>query len=299
MSLSNYIAVPPDSTGKKIRHNRSSDVLLNITNESIFLNLNIGDLIVGETSGAIGEFLSFTPTTSGTIIHISPSNDINFTQNENVLFNLSSFGTVISFLDIYQSSNVISDSLNPLNTLKIDDDGSSFVRFKDGNLLLDSFGNAQFSQTSILKSYLFTYESSSFDFTNYTSNGGQVLHEPENSIVKLVTNSSNGSSVKKISNLFFPYTPLQSNVISMAIACGDAGKEGVVRRWGLLDDDDGIYFELDGLDFSVNIKNSITSETTKVEQQNFTEITLKRVRKDRLTKRNTTKNPNNARKEPS
>jgi hypothetical protein len=39
--------------------------------------------------------------------------------------------------------------------------------------------------------------------------------------------------------------------MSTSLSCGDSGKDGVVRRWGLFDEEDGVYFELDGLTFSV------------------------------------------------
>jgi hypothetical protein len=41
--------------------------------------------------------------------------------------------------------------------------------------------------------------------------------------------------------------------MSTSLSCGDSGKDGVVRR-GLFDEEDGVYFELDGLTFCVNIE---------------------------------------------
>jgi hypothetical protein len=40
---------------------------------------------------------------------------------------------------------------------------------------------------------------------------------------------------------------------------------------GLFDEEDGVYFELDGLTFSVNIRNSITGLTNTVIQDDFDE----------------------------
>ncbi len=269
MAISNFVSVPPDSSGKKIRHYRIADIFLTITDEINFLTLKRGDRIDGDESGAESIFSSYTPIENGVILHAIPLSDINYKQNEVVSYNDLAWGIVQSYNDIYQTSFTMADVDNPLNTQKIDSNGTSFVRFKDGDLLLDSFGNVQTSGTTILKSYVFPYDGNPYDFIDYTNEGGATVPDPQNSIIRLTTNSNNESSVHRISSLYFPHTPLQSNITTMTISSGDAGKDGVVRRWGMFDMEDGIFFELDGDVFSVNIKSSITNTTTKVVQQDF------------------------------
>jgi len=46
------------------------------------------------------------------------------------------------------------------------------------------------------------------------------------------------------------------------LGSGDEGKAGVVRRWGLYDDDNGIYFQLSGSALSVNIRSSTSGTPT-------------------------------------
>jgi hypothetical protein len=61
----------------------------------------------------------------------------------------------------------------------------------------------------------------------------------------------------------------------MTLRSGDTGKEGVVRRWGLFDNEDGLFFELSGSDFSVNVRNSsVGGVDQKVERFSFNGDTL-------------------------
>jgi hypothetical protein len=84
----------------------------------------------------------------------------------------------------------------------------------------------------------------------------------------LNVSSISGSSVYKTSYISYPYVPGNGTFMSTLLVWW-FGKDGVVRRWGLFDEEDGVYFELDGLTFK--IRNSITGLTNTVIQDDFDE----------------------------
>jgi hypothetical protein len=102
-----------------------------------------------------------------------------------------------------------------------------------------------------------------------TASGGYVEHNSSLSSNILNVSSISGSSVYKTSYISYPYVPGNGTFMSTSLSCGDSGKDGVVRRWGLFDEEDGVYFELDGLTFLY--KNSITGLTNTVIQDDFDE----------------------------
>jgi hypothetical protein len=63
--MANFVRVPPDSTGKKVRHSRKITVVLTITNQSKASTIQRGDLISGTISGAEGFFTGRAATNAG------------------------------------------------------------------------------------------------------------------------------------------------------------------------------------------------------------------------------------------
>ena len=269
----NFIRIPPDSTGKKIRNKSSLDItIINVDIDSLNL-INIGDYLTS-TSGGNGFYSGYE--ISGRNIFTVYINDFlsSYNVGDILIFDNINIGEISNVETIYTQENIITDGDNPNHRLKVDRNGSAYFRFNDGNLNLDNFGNIKMSQSTDLKSYLFYYGREFTDFIDRANSGGQVVENTESSEIRLFTNTTNGSSIITTSSLYFPYLPQQSNIIMMSIAVGDIGKENVVRRWGLYDDDDGVYFELDNTTFSVNIKNSIDNTIHKVEQNDFSSNTL-------------------------
>lgn len=274
--MSKFIRVPPDSTGKKIRHKEVTDLYYTsptaiLTN----LTLNHGDTIVGNLSGVTGKFSSVQIERNELYLYDVTGD---FTNNETLLFNGS---TVCTFNNIqntlFTQTNIIIDNENPDNILKIDDEGSMYVRYREGEQPFDAFGYSQTSQTHVIADYVFTYIGHDSDFFTATASGGNVEQLPSQSCNKLSVSNVSGSMAYRTSYISYPYVPGNGTFMSLSLSCGDSGKDGVVRRWGLYDDEDGVYFELDGFTFSFNIRSSLSGSIvnrTQVYEENVLPYTL-------------------------
>lgn len=138
----------------------------------------------------------------------------------------------------------------------------------EGDLGFDAFGNAQFSQLTKVIDWMHTYHTHDEDFLDVTANGGSITGVTSESSVVFSTSTVSGSYASRTSHQYIPYNPGEGNEILISFRCGDEGKANVVRQWGLFDDEDGLFFQLSGTEFSVNIRNSAsgTPTDTKVVQ---------------------------------
>lgn len=145
---------------------------------------------------------------------------------------------------------------NPAYRQKIDARGASQVRFTEGQGILSSYGSLKIEserQLGVYESSLDTYDDL---FSIETANGGASTYDPVKSSTVLSVNTTSGSSVKRTTNRYHYYLAGSSNLVRQSIACGDSGKAGNKRRWGAYDNDDGIFFELNGTEVRVVIRSS-------------------------------------------
>lgn len=160
-----------------------------------------------------------------------------------------------------QLSHIASGS-DPSNVLEVDTRGAAAVRFTEGQPILTSYGSLKTES----EHQLGVYESSlgSYDdlFTIELSGGGVSNYDSTKSSMVLTADTNSGSSVKRTTNRYHYYLPGTSNLCRLSVACGDSGKTGNVRRWGLYDDNDGIYFELNGMALNVYIRSSTSGVVT-------------------------------------
>ena len=150
----------------------------------------------------------------------------------------------------------LADPNSPTNIASVDPRGAASVRFTEGQPLMTSYGSLK----SESERQLGVYESSldAYDdlFSIITANGGTSTYDSVKSSTVLATTTASGSSVSRTTNRYHYYLPGSSNLARMSMACGDTGKANNIRRWGVYDDSDGIYFELNGTDFQVVIRGS-------------------------------------------
>ncbi len=150
----------------------------------------------------------------------------------------------------------LADPANPTNFQHIDVQGAASVRFSEGQPTLSGFGSLKTSQArglGVYESSLDTYEAL---FSTITANGGASTYTPAESSQVLSVTGAAGSRVMMITNRYHYYQPGSSNVFVMTTACGDAGKAGNTRRWGGFDDNDGLFFELQGTTLNAVMRNS-------------------------------------------
>jgi hypothetical protein len=154
-----------------------------------------------------------------------------------------------------QLSHIASGS-NPLNVLEVDSRGAASVRFTEGQPIMSAYGSLKAESERQLGVYEASLDSYDDLFSVVETTGGTSTYDPIKSSTVLATTTTSGSSVTRTTNRYHYYLPGTSNLARLSVACGDTGKANNVRRWGVYDDNDGIYFELNGTDFRVVIRSS-------------------------------------------
>ncbi len=152
---------------------------------------------------------------------------------------------------------------NPDNRQLIDERGASQVRFTEGQGILSSYGSLKTEserQLGVYESSLDTYDDL---FSIETANGGTSTYDPVKSSTVLAVNTSAGSSVKRTTNRYHYYLAGSSNLARISVACGDSGKAGNTRRWGAYDDNDGMFFELNGTEIRMVIRSSTSGSVVE------------------------------------
>jgi len=263
-----FIRVPPDSTGKRILH--SDMVVLDITGLSISLeSIVFGSTITGGTSGATGKFVGYDIRLGVLSVHVSNESSA-WTVGETLIYDGSPFATisVVNTVYIPQIGLIDSDSHNPV---KVDDQGALYTRNADGSQLFDVFGGSLTSTNRVVDTHTFLYGTEDWKYYDYTANSASISAVAQQSISKLIVTDQSGSHAQRTTNVYYPYTAAEGTYVLFSLASGDEGKAGVVRRWGLYDDDNGIHFQLSGSTLSVNVRSTIsgTTVTRTVPQSEF------------------------------
>lgn len=164
----------------------------------------------------------------------------------------------------------LADPNNPTYFQEIDVRGAASVRFSEGQPTLSGFGSLNVS----MKRALGVYESSAGDydalFTVVTANGGTNTYDDIGHSMLLTTSTASGSSVKRTTNRYHYYLPGSSNLVIQTIALS-AGQAGNARRFGPYDDEDGLYWELDGTTLYASLRSSVSGSVvnTRVAQADW------------------------------
>lgn len=101
------------------------------------------------------------------------------------------------------------------------------------------------------------YNSSPLYWSEWVS-GGSTAHLPNESSVLLTTNGANGNFSRFQSRRYLRYLPGRGSQIILTGLLG-AAEAGVRRRWGYFDNDDGLFFEQDGLAGLYIVRRTSTS----------------------------------------
>ena len=269
--MAEYVQIPPDSTGKLIRHSERIDV--NVTNVTSDISLiNKGDIVTGDSSSVTATFIGQEVELGQTIVYVqSASGD--FTAGETLsTTEYSAFAEVQSQLDIFTPTVHLADPDTPSHQQKVNVDGAAFVRYIGGNLEFDAFGKAMVAESEVKEIHSFVYgDIGSEKYGDITATGGTIAVNSTSSQLVLTTNTTSGSLAQRTTHEYYPYTPGIGSEVLISAQVGDTGKSNVVRRWGLYDDNDGVYFELSGSSFYVGVRTSTsgTPVDTKVSQSVF------------------------------
>jgi hypothetical protein len=104
-----------------------------------------------------------------------------------------------------------------------------------------------------------------------TANGASSTYVPEQVSVLLNTTTDANSTVTRTTRRYHYHQPSVGSLIIMTVACGDTGKTHNIRQWGYFDDEDGVFFELNGTTVNAVLrsKTSGTVVDTRIPQANW------------------------------
>jgi len=271
-----FVQVPPQSTGKRIATELRAEIFFdNLTGE-----FNVGDTVVGASSGAFGVVTGIR--TEG---YVAGSGELylrnvsgTFTNNEalevnNIQQASVDFGGGKSQIEYDLQKVIITDPNNIDHNQKIDRFGATINTFTDGSPVFGPFGTLTTGEPMVIKTYQFGYSDMSEDFYDQTIGTSSVTRNPGRGVINLSTGTSNGDFVSRTSHFYHPYIPGIGNQLVMTIQTGDAGKTGVTRRWGAFDDNNGVFFQLEGTTLSVVLRSKSGDGNTVIDnvvtQENF------------------------------
>ena len=249
---SSFVRVPPQSTGKRIATGERTQ----LTYDNQVGNFGLGRIVTGQTSGATGVITSIV--TDGFVANEGQLwlKDMSgtFQNNENLQINAvtiaTSNTTIVPANTFDYQHNIIVDPENPNYQQRIDRFGATVNTFTDGSPVFGAFGTLTVGEPQVIKDYRFAYSSNNNDFWDNTSGSGSVSYESTSSTVLLTNTTLSGDLSQRTSNFYHPYSPGVGQALEMSARIGDGGKANVRRRWGYFDDDNGVFFELNGTEIA-------------------------------------------------
>lgn len=270
-----FIRLPPDSTGKK----SAAAPRLIIKAESYDPSINRfekGQVIVGAISGASVEIVGIhteglNPGEIELYCNLGSLNGT-FQVNEEIRVSGVTFAVISASatLDqIFYQKSVLVDRDYLDRTMKIGEYGEVYTRFDEGAPALSSFGGLITENPETIRQYVYAYSSMDVEFYDVEAGNGSLSYLPSERAILLDTGgTASGDKVTRQSHLYHPYQPGAMSKIMQTVQCGDTGKANVRRRWGYFDEQNGLFWELDGTTIYVVVRSSTTGSTinTRVAQ---------------------------------
>lgn len=265
-NTSSYIQVPPQSSGKKVATNFITEIFFD--NRTDYMAK--GSVIVGETTNAQGTISSidndgFTPT-EGRLFLTNVTGQ--FQDNENISINGVTVAT-INFSGTKEQSSLdiqkvlITDPFNLQHNQRVDRFGASLTTFTDGSPLFGPFGTLMTGEPISLRDYTFPYNDDNMDYYDREVGGGEVSWDRQRVSSLLTTGTASGDVASRTTNYYHEYTPGVGTLVEFTAQIGDSGKNNVVRRWGYFDDDNGLFFELNGTDLFVVLRSNTSGSVVE------------------------------------
>jgi hypothetical protein len=254
-----FIQVPPNSTGSKVATSSRTELAYDNKTD----DLPTGATVAGSISSASGIITanSVTDGTSGVLYLKDVSGT--FVNDENLQISavtraVSNITGTTPLQTRETQSVLISDPENPEYVQRIDRFGATINTFTDGAPTFSPFGAMAMGERQPIKTYKFTYDGMDELFYDLTQGSGTITWEPVAGTMLFSAGASSGDLTRRTSHFYHPYVPGIGTLIMMTCRSGDTGKANVRRRWGYFDDYDGVFFQLDGTQFSVVVRSSVT-----------------------------------------
>jgi len=241
MGAASHFRLPPDSNGKRVNTLRHWHVeYLNGTLKPV-----VGDVVTGHSSGFVGTVTSIhssNTTAAGelAVVPLDQNAGANPTTGEDLYLDGAKVAEVGEWYAVHAQANVLVGGNNPHSPQFIDNKGSAYVRFAEGEQQLDGFGLSRMSSPMQIGEYTHFYGKQDDEWHEETAGTASSTHLPNESAVAMDVDAASGDHISRTTNKYHIYQAGFSQLIEMAVAVGDSGKANVVRQWGYFDDDDGV-----------------------------------------------------------
>jgi hypothetical protein len=269
-----FIRVPPQSTGKRVATEARTQVVFdNLTGD-----FNVGDLVTGSLSGATGVITAIAVEDYGPTEGLLWLRDVDGTFQNNENLQVSAVTQAATNFDVepleeydYQAV-IITDPDNPNNQQRIDRFGATVNTFNDGSPVFGSFGTLTVGEPQVIGEHRFAYDGHDDHFWDQEVGGGTITYVPAAGVMLFSTGTASGDFASRTCNFYHPYSPGVGHLVEMTLRVGDTGKANVRRRWGYFDDDNGVFFELDGTDLYVVVRSNVSGSVvdTRIARDDWT-----------------------------
>lgn len=257
-----FTRIPPASTGNRItiRHSAAVPYISRIGTFIRGMQVSFG------TSGfsAHVSHLEEANSTSGTLFltyeeraifnNLQPLQGETITDENGVV--LATVGT--GAYDVYTNTTHITSYDNTFNGLKIDQAGSANIRFSEGVPQLDAFGKLRVSGATLLGEYVFANGTLPQAISTTEIGAGVTTWDSVIRALQLQTSSASGDIARATSDTYHHYVAGSSHLFIATLALSDSGKTNLVRDWGLFDENNGVFFRLNGSTLSAVIRADVS-----------------------------------------
>lgn len=264
------VGIPPDSTGKRL----ANTYVIHITYKNGVASITRNNIIVGQASGASGTAIAVDGTISTGIVSVLLAFDspaLSFTNDEILLVDGYASAEVQASEKEYIQAYTLVGGNNRFNAQFVDDKGSAFVRYGEGEQQLDALGLSRQTTPTQLAQYVYAYSDLAEEFSIETTGDGYTVYLPNEQAVTLNVGIDIGDSVSKTSDKYHIYQAGFGQLVEMSVACGDFGKENVRRRWGYFDGYNGLFFEQEESTINIVVRSFSAGfvEETRISQQDW------------------------------
>lgn len=272
------VQIPPDSTGKKIRHEAQIEIDYDSSAYGgVYPAFLVGEYVIFTTSDLQGTVMVDHQGVLHTedhlhikLVHGSPED---FVVGETMTVDGVPKAVAIAATDVFYIPSVIqAGGNNPAYLQAIDQIGASSVRFSEGSPQFDAFGKMQISNAHRIADYVLSYDMLPKLFENETVGTTASLYNHDTRGVTLQTGTGATDRFTRTTHRYHAYQAGVSQLFEITASCGDSGKVGVTRRVGAYDDDNGVYFEIADTQISVVLRSKSTGVVveTRINSENWT-----------------------------
>lgn len=257
----NFIQYPPQSTGEKVHTSRFDFLAF----DGQTLPINQYDVITGVTSGIVAtitEIVQWNPGVSGGLYLNITNNDETDTFLDNEELQIDSVTVALANGNsdkINIQATCIVDGEQPYNKQKVDRLGAASIRFSEGSQQFDAYGNSKHSSHNALSDFTTYYDDLPDEFWNDTQGvGSNIAHTVLSNAVVLTTDVGDGDYANRVTHRYHKLIPGNGQLVNQGVRVGDTGKTNVIREWGYCDSLNGVFFQLNGFDLRIGLRNNRT-----------------------------------------